>query len=222
MRFSDPTLKRKTAIVTGASSGLGWATVTALVASGANVVATARRSERLAALKAETGCEVFTGDAADAAVNNAGIGNYKQLIETSDADFDDLVRSNLRSSFLFSRAVAPGMIERRSGTIVFVSSVAGVAGAANESVYSATKFAQVGFAQSLDQELFPYGIKVTALIAGGMKTEFAIGKGRNADAIAASPMMDPADVAQAVLFVCAQPPGVRLPTLTVRHMGVRK
>jgi short-subunit dehydrogenase len=127
----------------------------------------------------------------------------------------------MRSSFLFSRLVAPGMVERRSGTIVFVSSVAGVAGAANEAVYCATKFAQVGFAQALDQELFPYGVKVTTLVAGGMKTEFAIGHGRVADKVAAGPMMEPEKMAEAIVFACSQPDGVRIPTLTVRHMGVR-
>ena len=237
----SPTLEGKIAIVTGASSGLGWATVKALSKRGANVVATARRQDRLASLRGETGCEVCAGDSADEAianavftlamerfgrvdilVNNAGQGNYKSLTETTVAMYDELMRVNMRSTFLFSRLVAPGMVERPSGTIVFVSSVAGVAGAANESVYSATKFAQVGFAQALDQELFPFGIKVTALIAGGMKTEFAIGRGRDADAIATGPMMEPQRMAEAILFACEQPDGVRIPTLTVRHMGVRK
>jgi NADP-dependent 3-hydroxy acid dehydrogenase YdfG len=234
-------LKDKVAIVTGASSGLGAATVKAFAALGVKVVATARRAERLAALRDEFGCEVFAGDAGDEAtaeavvklamerfgrvdvlVNNAGAGNYKLLAETTVAEYDELMRVNMRSSFLFSRLVVPGMVEQRSGTIVFVSSVAGVAGAAKESVYCATKFAQVGFAQSLDQELFPYGVKVTALIAGGMKTEFAIGKGREVDAIAASPMMEPEHMAEAIVFACSQPEGVRVPTLTMRHMGVRQ
>lgn len=234
-------LQGKVAVVTGASSGLGAATVKALRALDVIVVATARRVDRLEALRVETGCEIYPGDAADEAtaegvcafvqnrfgaidilVNNAGAGNYKLLSETSVAEYDELMRTNMRSSFLFSRAVAPGMVERRSGTIVFVSSVAGLAGAANESVYCATKFAQVGFAQALDQELFPYGVKVAALIPGGIKTEFALGRGRQAEAVAKSPMMDPAAVAESIVFICSQPDGVRIPMLTVRHMGTRK
>ena len=233
-------IRYRIAIVTGASSGLGWTTVEALAASGAKVFAVGRRAERLEALRSATGCEVFAGDASESAtceavtdlalkkygrvdilVNNAGLGNYKLLVDTTVGEYDELMRVNMRSSFLFSRAVAPGMIERRSGSIIFVASVAGVTGTANEAVYCATKFAQVGFAQALDQELFAHGIKVTSVIAGGMKTEFAIGRGREAEAVQSSPMMDPADVAEAVLFVCDQPDGVRIPTLTIRHMGRR-
>ena len=111
-------------------------------------------------------------------VNNAGQGSYKPFIETSPAEYDDLMRANVRSSFLFSRAVAAHMIEARSGVIIFVSSVAGLAGQANEVAYSTTKFAQVGMAQSLAEELRGYGVKVCALCPGGVKTEFAIGRGR--------------------------------------------
>lgn len=234
-------LATKVAIVTGASSGLGAATVTAFTRLGMKVVGIARRAQFLDALRKQTGCEVYAGDAADqltaeavfhrtmelfgrvdVLVNNAGIGSYKMLTETSVAEYDELMRTNMRSCFLFTRLVVPGMIARRSGTIVFVSSVAGVHGAASESVYSATKFAQVGFAQALDQELHPYGVKVTALIAGGMKTEFAIGRGRKREEVVASPMMDPARMADTIVFACSQPDGVRIPMLTVRHMGVQK
>ena len=237
---SKDRIRDRIAIVTGASSGLGWTTVEALAARGAKVFAVGRRAERLEALQSATGCDIFAGDAsesvtcdavlelalnkfgrADILVNNAGLGTYKQLVDTTVEEYDELMRMNMRSSFLFSKAVAPGMIERRSGSIIFVASVAGITGTANESVYCATKFAQVGFAQALDQELFSHGIKVTSLIAGGMKTEFAIGRGREAEAVQNSPMMDPGDVAEAVLFVCDQPDGVRIPTLTIRHMGRR-
>jgi NADP-dependent 3-hydroxy acid dehydrogenase YdfG len=235
-----PGIKDRVAIVTGASSGLGWATVEALAASGAKVFAVGRRTERLEALRSATGCDIFAGDASesvicdgviqlalnkfgrvDILINNAGMGNYKQLVDTTVEEYDELMRVNIRSSFLFSRAVASGMIERRSGSIIFVASVAGVTGTANESVYCATKFAQVGFAQALDQELFSHGIKVTTLIAGGMKTEFAIGRGREVEAVQSSAMMDPRDVAEAVLFICDQPDGVRIPSFTIRHMGRR-
>jgi 3-oxoacyl-[acyl-carrier protein] reductase len=89
-------------------------------------------------------------------------------------------------------------------------------------VYSASKFAQVGFAESLAEELRPYGVKVCALAAGGMKTEFAVGRGRTAEAVTRSYMMEPAAVADTILFACMLPSNVRIPLMTVRHMGEQK
>lgn len=239
-------LAGKTAIVTGASSGLGRATARALAEAGVRVVATARREERLRELAAELtaqghACAWTAGDAAeektaeaavrlalaefgriDILVNNAGQGSYKPLAETTEEEYDALMASNVRSGFVFTRAVAREMMAQRSGTIVFVSSVAGLAGAANEAVYCASKFAQVGFAQAVDEELRPHGIKVCALCPGGMKTEFAVGRGRKAEDVARSAMMDAAEAADAVVFACMQPANVRIPQMTVRHMGLRK
>ncbi len=243
LQTSFEELQGKVAIITGASSGLGWATALALAAAGVCIVATARRVERLGALQAVLAgrCAFIAGDAADPKVaeaavalalrefgridilvNNAGLGNYKALVDTTVEEYDELMNSNMRSSFLFTRAVAPHLIARRGGSVVFISSVAGLAGAANETVYSASKFAQVGFAQAVDEELRPYGIKVCALCPGGIKTEFAVGRGRKAEDVAKSPMMEACDVADAVVFACMQPANVRVPQMTVRHMGARK
>ncbi len=246
MTLDSNALQGKVAIVTGASSGLGRATARALAARGVRIVATARRKERLAELETElneaaTMCVSIAGDAAemktaeaavqlamerfgriDLLVNNAGQGSYKPLVETSEAEYDELMNSNMRSSFVFTRAVAPHLIAQKSGVVVFVSSVAGLAGAANEAVYCASKFAQVGFAQALDEELRPHGVKVCTLCPGGMKTEFAVGRGRKAEDVAQSAMMQADEVADAIVFACMQPRNVRIPQMTVRHMGVRK
>jgi len=232
-----------TAVVTGASSGLGRATALALAAEGMAVVVTARREERLKALVAEIeraggSAAYVAGDAGDEStakavvglamerfggvevlVANVGQGNYRKLVETSVEEYDELMRANMRSSFLFARAVVEGMVERRSGTMVFVSSVAGLVGAANESVYAATKFAQVGFAQSLGEELRGYGVKVLAFCPGGMKSEFAVGRGRTEEGVAGSRMMEAEEVAASIVFACKQPKNVRVTQMTVRHMG---
>jgi 3-oxoacyl-[acyl-carrier protein] reductase len=127
--------------------------------------------------------------------------------------------ANMKSSFLFSRHAVPYMIARQSGTLLFISSVAGLQGAAGEAVYCATKFAQSGFAQALDAELRKHGIKVGTIFPGGVKTEFALGQGRTEDMVRNSHWMDPAEVAETIVFACLQPPNVRIPQMTVRHMG---
>jgi NADP-dependent 3-hydroxy acid dehydrogenase YdfG len=243
MTISTVSLAGKTALVTGASSGLGWATAVALARHGVNLVVTARRQQRLLQLCAEieahgANAVAFAGDAAEEAtaqqaialaittfghldivINNAGAGNYKNLVDTSVEEYDALMNANIRSGFLFSRYAVPHMIDRKSGTILFISSIAGRQGVAGEAVYSASKFAQVGFAQSLDAELRKHGIKVGAICPGGIKTEFALGRGRTEDYVRNSHMMEPQEVAEAILFACLQPPNVRIPQMTIRHMG---
>jgi 3-oxoacyl-[acyl-carrier protein] reductase len=238
----DP-LDGKVTIITGASSGLGRAAALAFAARGAKLVVAARRVERLEALchEVETGggqAVYHAGDAAieataedciqlaldtfgrlDILINNAGLGNYKNLVDTSAAEYDELMNANVRSGFLFSRQAAPHMIAQKSGTILFISSIAGLQGAAGEAVYCASKFAQVGFSQALDAELRKHGIKVGVLCPGGIKTEFALGKGRTEESIRDSHMMDPADVAEAIVHACSQPANARIPQMTIRHMG---
>ncbi len=240
---SDASQAGRVAIITGASSGLGRATARRLADAQMNLVITARRADRLAELagdiEASGGtCLRVAGDAADPLVaaeclelamsqfgrvdvliNNAGAGMYKPFLDSSLEDFDGMMRSNVRSGFVFSRCVAPHFVAQRSGDIVFVSSVAGLVGTSNESVYCTSKFAQVGLAQALAEELHPFGVKVCVLCPGGMKTEFALGQGRTPESVADSTMMDPEETAAAVLFACAQPPNLRITQMTVRHMG---
>jgi NADP-dependent 3-hydroxy acid dehydrogenase YdfG len=236
-------LSGKVAIVTGASSGIGQATALVLARHGAHLVVTARRAERLITLSsvvqtAGGRCIFHAGDAAneqiarhtvqlaistfgrvDILINSAGAGNYKNLVDTSASEYDQLMDANMKSSFLFSHYAVPHMIAQKSGTLLFISSIAGLQGAAGEAVYCASKFAQVGFAQALDAELRKYNINVGVICPGGTKTEFAVGKGRIEESVRASQMMDPADVANAILFACTQPPNTRIPQMIVRHMG---
>lgn len=236
-------LSGKVAIVTGASAGIGRASALALAAEGAKVVITARRQERLEALASEinamnTHAYPVAGDASDEAtakrcvetalneagridilLNNAGIGNYKNLIDTSLEEYDQLMDTNMRTTFIFTRQVVPQMLLQKQGTILMISSMAGLHGFAKQAVYCATKFAQVGFAQALDKELRPGGIKVGVICPGGVKTEFAIGTGRTEDSVAQSTMLEATDVAGAVLLACTQAPGSRIIEIQMRTMS---
>ena len=232
----------KTVLVTGASAGIGRASALALGQEGANLVLTARRQERLeeimAAVQKSGGKAVsVVGDAAeeetaqrcvtaamqtfhglDILINNVGIGNYKNLVDTSAVEFDEMMNTNVRSTFLFTRQVVPVMIKQGSGTILMISSMAGKYGFPGEAVYCATKFAQVGFAQALDKELRPHGIKVGVLCPGGVKTEFALGKGRTEQSVSQSGMLEPEDVASAVVLACTQSSGARIIEIQMRTM----
>ena len=110
------------------------------------------------------------------------------------------------------------MMKQGSGIILMISSMAGVYGFAGEAVYCATKFAQVGFAQALDKELRPHGIKVGAICPGGVKTEFALGKGRTEQSTAKSGMLEPEDVASAVILACTQSIKSRIIEIQMRTM----
>ena len=236
-------LEGKVALITGASAGIGQACARALAGEGAQLVLTARRKERLDGLKKEaeslgTEAVTVTGDAReeqtaietvkasvdafgriDILINNTGAGNYKKLMDTSAEDYDGLMDTNVRSTFLFTRHTIPVMLKQKSGTILMISSMAGIYGFGGEAVYCMTKFAQVGFAQALDRELRESGIKVGAICPGGVKTEFAIGKGRTEKGVAESDMLDPEDVASVVLLACTQSPRSRIIEVQMRTMA---
>jgi 3-oxoacyl-[acyl-carrier protein] reductase len=236
-------LQNKVVLITGASAGIGQAAARALAGEGAKLVLTARRRDRLEALAAEVkklgGEAVFvTGDIReeetskaavaealkaygriDILIANAGMGIYKNLADSSLADYNDMMDSNMKSTWLITRHTVPVMIKQKEGQILLVSSMAGVYGFAGEATYCATKFAQVGFAQGLDKELREHGIKVGTLNPGGVKTEFAIGTGRTEKGVAESDMLDAADVAQAILFACTQPKLSRIIQIQMRTMA---
>ena len=236
-------LKDKVAVVTGASRGIGEATALTLAQAGADVIVTARNGDELAALaerlaRMEVAALPVAADLArgedvdrlrdaalarfgrvDILINNAGVGKYGPLASLSAADYDWMMNTNMRSSFLCTAAFLPGMLARRQGWVVFVSSVAGLKGLPHESVYCATKFAQMGFAQALDYETREQGVKVSVVAPGGVGTHFAFGTGRTPGDPMLDAMMDAKDVAEAVLFAVTQPPKVRVFLIGMRPMS---
>ena len=236
-------LEGKTAIITGASAGFGQAAARMFAEEGCNLVVTARREERLAELVSE--CEAagakavyVAGDATDAAtaeacvkaaidnfgqidilINNAGIGRYTPLLESTMEDYDLVMNTNVRSAFAFTKYTVPEMLKKHRGQIIMVSSAAGVYGYPNETIYTASKFALRGMAQALDKEFREQGIKSCAFCPGAGITEFAIGHGRTEEQMAASGMLTAEDVANALLFICTQSERSRIMEIRMRAMN---
>lgn len=219
------------AAVTGASSGIGRATARALVDGGAKVAISARRAERLQDLASSLGQEnvvAVAGDIAsprtsldlvDAAVERfgrldsfiacAGIGIYGGILDNSDEDLGRMIETNFNGTVWGIRAAVPQLLAAGGGDIVVLSSVAGVRGGANEAVYAGTKAAQLVLAGAVDRELRERGVRVTSICPAAVKTEFALGFGREDGDVWLDDVMVPEDIAAAVVTSLQQPRRLR-------------
>ncbi|HZO35535.1 MAG TPA: SDR family NAD(P)-dependent oxidoreductase [Solirubrobacteraceae bacterium] len=174
-------LSDRRVLVTGATGGLGQAISRALHARGAHLVLTGRRADVLSALAEELGAEQIAGELAsaqdaerlasaagdiDVLVANAGLSSSGLLTSLDAADVDRAIDVNLRAPMQLARLLAAGMAERRSGQIIFISSLSGMSGQPGSAAYSATKFGLRGFAQALRAELRPRGVGVSAVLPG--------------------------------------------------------
>jgi len=227
-------LKGRTAIVTGASKGIGRGIARRLGDAGLNVLVVSRTAADAEAVAAEIGsnasafaADVTNPDAcagmAEAAVQryggidilcaNAGIFPSAKLGEMTAADFEHVLRTNLTGTFNSVSAVLPAMKNRQSGRIVITSSITGpITGFAGWSHYGASKAGQLGFMRSAAIELAPWNITVNAVLPGNIETEGLAGLGNDyKTAMEASiPMKrlgDVADIANAVLFFSSQEAG---------------
>jgi 3-oxoacyl-[acyl-carrier protein] reductase len=145
----------------------------------------------------------------DSFVANAGIGLYGGILDYQDADLMTMVETNVLGTVWSVRAAVREFRRHGGGDIVLVSSVAGLRGGSDEAVYAATKFAQVGLADSLDREVRPEGIRVTTICPAGVKTEHALGTGRIVGDPELEEMLLPSDVAAAIVTVLGQPRRLR-------------
>jgi NADP-dependent 3-hydroxy acid dehydrogenase YdfG len=220
----------KTALVTGASSGIGAAVVTALRARGLTVYAAARREERLEALAEETGCtplvvdlrdtealyDALGGLEVDILINNAGLGRgFEALFEVRPEDIDTTLGTNVLAAVHVVRAVAPGMVERKRGHIVNIGSIAGLY-PIKSSLYGASKGAMHLLSQNLRVELQGSGVRVTEICPGRVETEFfqiAVGEEAAKEAYTGFEILVPQDVADAILYALDTPWRVNIGTI---------
>jgi 3-oxoacyl-[acyl-carrier protein] reductase len=236
-------LKDKVALVTGASRGIGRASALALAREGAIVVGVARTQADLDSLKAEIEKEggralVMVADVTqrgqvaasvdravsafgriDILVNNAGMGGYRPFLEWSEEDYDRIMATNAKSTWLFCKEVIPHMRNQGGGQIINVASVAGLQGYPTEAIYCASKFAQVGMTQALDREFFKEGIKVTAVCPGGVETHFALGDGRTPGGENMKGFSTAEDVAEAVVLAAIPRERTRIVNIIMRPMN---
>jgi uncharacterized protein len=171
----------RTALVTGATGGLGAAIARALAGRGASLVVTGRRADVLEPLAAETGGRAIAADLADAAsvsrlleeagdvdvlVANAGLPGSGHLTTFSEEDIDRALAVNLRAPMVMARRLAEPMAARGAGHLVFVSSLSGKAASGGGSVYAATKFGLRGFAHGLREDLRESRVGVSVVLPG--------------------------------------------------------
>ena len=180
-----PDINYKKALVTGASSGIGKATVHALTNEGIKVIGAARRTEKLEALSKITGCSTLTLDVRDRKsvsklkdididilVNNAGLGRgFSKIFETNPEDIDITTDTNIAGLLHVLRAVVPGMVKRKRGHIINMGSIAGLYPMAS-CVYGGSKGAVHLFNQNLRMELSGTGVRATEINPGRVDTEF--------------------------------------------------
>jgi 3-oxoacyl-[acyl-carrier protein] reductase len=228
-------LNGQVVLITGSSRGIGLAVARRLGRMGARVSLCARKKTDLESAAADlraAGIEVVAVPTdvtradevsrlvsetqrslgpVDILVNNAGIGIFGPFYHQTDADWNSVLDTNLKSAFLTSRAVAPEMIRRKSGHIINISSLAGKSTFASGAIYCASKWGLLGLTGCMAEDLRAHGIRVSAICPGSVATEFSPHAGKDP-----SKMLQPDDVAHAVAALVTQSPGSFISEVHIR------
>lgn len=233
-----------TALITGASSGIGWATAEAFARLGYRLILCGRRPEKLQELAAQVAGQTETylltfdvrdsqqvanaigtlpeaWQAIDILVNNAGNAHGMSPIQEGDvADWDAMIDGNVQGLLYVSKAVIPGMVARGRGHIVNMSSIAGKQPYANGAVYCASKAAVEALSTSMRLDLTPHGLKVTNIAPGAVETPFSEVRFKGDSARAAKvyegfDALQARDIADAVVYAVTAPPHVTIADLTI-------
>ncbi len=227
--MADQSLGGKVALLTGASSGLGRAFAHALARAGATVFLVARREDKLRDVVREI--TEAGGDAAyhvadlrvvpalydlvdvvlsrhkrlDVLINNAGLGYRSPLSETKRSEIAAMLETDLAAAIYLTQACLHALLRSAPSDVVNISSIAGLEGFAEGTVYCAAKAGLVGFTRALAAELKPANIRVTAICPGSVDTDFF---DRYRPTLERTQMLQTDDVVRALLYVLASPPDV--------------
>jgi NADP-dependent 3-hydroxy acid dehydrogenase YdfG len=181
-------MDKKICIITGASSGIGYACANKFLANGYTVINASRTNKKPID---NVNYEFFKTDVSneddiknliektlekygkiDVLINNAGFGKFANFVDSKTEDFDDMFAVNVRGLYLCCRYAVKSMIEKQSGIIINISSIAGKNSVATGSIYSATKHAVIGLSTSLFQEVRKYNVRITTICPGSVDTNF--------------------------------------------------
>jgi 3-oxoacyl-[acyl-carrier protein] reductase len=232
---SPKSLEGKVAVISGASRGIGFAIARRLGEMGAKLSICSRDPQKLEAATDQlrgiapvvfaAPVDVTVGEqistfveytrkslgSIDILVNNAGVGWFGPAHEASEQTWNSILDTNLKSVFLMSRAVAPGMMDRKTGHIVNISSLAGKNAFKNGGIYCASKWGLLGLTECMAEDLRPYGIRVSAVCPGSVATEFSPHAGKDP-----AKMLQSEDIAHAVEMIVTQSPQSFISEILIR------
>lgn len=247
MSFLDR-LRHQTVLITGASAGIGEATAREFAKAGSRVVLAARRMDKLERIKedlvnnskvAAENLHIVALDVCDRQqvkqmvetlpesfsaitilVNNAGLAvGVSKTYEHSDEQIDRMIDTNVKGALYVIRAIVPGMLERKEGHIINVSSIAGMEAYPNGAVYCASKHALQAINHSLRKELVSTPLRVTSICPGLVQTEFSIvrfnDESANENVYKGIEPLNAADIAETIIFSASRPPHVQISEIII-------
>lgn len=232
--------KKRTAIISGASSGIGKAIAMKLAENNFNLCLNGRSKIKIESVIADLSnikltvavgsvserkvCQEILDNTVknfggvDTVIINAGVGFFGSFLDTPQELIEEIVHTNLIGSINLAQVSIPSLLRNKVSNLVFISSVAGFRGGANEAVYAATKYAQNGLAGSIDREFRKSGLRVTIIAPGS--TQSAFGKGSEPESVMEEQthFLKPRDIAEAVFMAITMPESARIQQISILPM----